>query len=342
MVTELGTGLGTLGFPTLEDALAARPREMVSVAPERWNVLDRAYAGGGLAEAFQSAWANGRAFLDAGDGLRGRRPTIVEWKGSHRAPGDEVAPVDLRIDHVFLVSCKYLSKIMINASPAHLFERLLQGGHGIRGSDWYREVAADRYQELYDAIRSELQLDGAPERVAELRPDDRARLASALRGAWPGDGAHAYRLLADAVAEQTSLRWRARLGSLVEAEQMLWRLLRMGSAPYFVLGASPAGPLRLRVATPWDWRLDYKLRDFACAAQPGGQPRVAWRAEIEDRHSRALSEIHGHVEVRWSHGRFGGNPEAKLYLDSPHRSVPGYYALEPEPELDDDGVHFPW
>ena len=52
---------------------------------------------------------------------------MIEWKGAHRAPGDEVVPADLRVDHVYLVSCKYLSRIVVNASPHHLFDRLLAG-----------------------------------------------------------------------------------------------------------------------------------------------------------------------------------------------------------------------
>ncbi len=51
----------------------------------------------------------------------------MEWKGTGRAPGDEVAPIDLRVDHVYLVSCKYLSKILFNVSPAHIFDDLLVG-----------------------------------------------------------------------------------------------------------------------------------------------------------------------------------------------------------------------
>ena len=35
----------------------------------------------------------------------------------------------------------------------------------------------------------------------------------------------------------------------------------------------------------------------------------------------------GHIEVRWSHGRFGGPPEAKGYLDTAHHLVPGYVTL---------------
>src|SRR5215207_4064795 len=105
MVTELATGLGMLGFDTLEVSLASEPREMVSVSPELWRTLQDLHQGGAFRQEFQAAWANGRAFFHAADGLRGRRPTMIEWKGAIRAPGDEVVPADLRVDHVYLVSC---------------------------------------------------------------------------------------------------------------------------------------------------------------------------------------------------------------------------------------------
>jgi hypothetical protein len=133
-ITELATGLGTLGYTSIPEGLAARPAEMVSVSPETWELLERAYEGGAHDADFERAWSNGIMFAQAAEGLRGRRPIVIEWKGSHRAPGDEVAPIDLRIDYVYLVSCN-LSKIMISASPGFLFERLLRGAHGIRGGD---------------------------------------------------------------------------------------------------------------------------------------------------------------------------------------------------------------
>jgi hypothetical protein len=37
--------------------------------------------------------------------------------------------------------------------------------------------------------------------------------------------------------------------------------------------------------------------------------------------------VHGYVEVRWSHRRFGAPPEAKVHLKTPHADVPGYFAL---------------
>lgn len=317
MVTELATGLGMLGHPSLDSVLAARPAAMVSLSPVLWDELAGLWHGGGFDADFKAAWANGEAFLWASDGLRGRLPVTVEWKGAHRAPGDEVAPIDLRVDHVYLVSCKYLSKIMINASPAHLFGRLLRGGHGARGGHWYDEVAPAEHQALYASVRT-----GS---VFDLNAEERKALAAELAGGWPDPAPYAE--LCAAVSVRSAERWRSQLPSLAEREAMLWRLLRIGSTPYFVLGASKADSLRLRIATAWDWRQRFELRSFDVAARAGGQPMVDWRAAVRSRDTGAVHDVAGHVEVRWSHGRFSGPPEAKVYLDTPHAEVPGYFPL---------------
>jgi hypothetical protein len=127
------------------------------------------------------------------------------------------------------------------------------------------------------------------------------------------------------VARESSQRWTDAIGT--NAESMLWRLLRIGSAPYFVLGASASGFVRLRIATPWDWRRAFEFREFEIAPKDGGQPIVTWAAVVRDRVDRSERTVRGHVEVRWSHGRFRAPPEAKVYLDTPATQVPGYFAL---------------
>ena len=409
MVTELGTGLGMLGLGDLDAAMRSRTPVMRSLSPEIWDRLDELRARGAYDAEFHGAWANGQAFLAATDGLRGRLPTIVEWKGTGRAPGDEVAPIDLRVDHVYLVSCKYLSNILFNVSPAHVFDSLLVGGPARHGraahdvdagrgagsaADWYAAVAPGPYQALYEAVRtaaaggaatedghggtpppgagampgpvtpplrgrtdgtvalpgfetgdgaegvrSDLgrdgQTGGAPEvlrhlpaRAVDLTVAQRDALRRWLRAGWPDGAKELYATLSGDVARASARRWAATLeegGS--QGEAMIWRLLRIGSAPYFVLGSSAERSLRLRIATPWDWRQRYQLRSIIVEAQPGGQPRVGWEALVRDRVSHEAHEVSGHIEVRWSHGRFGGLPEAKGYLDTPHHLVPGYFTL---------------
>jgi hypothetical protein len=406
-VTELGTALGMLGGADIDTAVRSRTPVMHSLSPEMWHYLAGLRAGGVYDTEFHAAWANGRAFLGAEDGLRGRLPNVVEWKATGRAPGDEVAPIDLRVDHVYLVSCKYLSNILFNVSPAHVFDYLLIAGQsrGSRaarrvlpgGGDWFAEVAPTEYQELYegvrrdvvleerrrgaagspavaaretahtrsasdgprrrrshatlpglgaddgsgaagptlgrpgngiDAARSELPL-GLPHFAVDLTSSQRDALAEWLHGGWTPGAKDLYVRLSDAVARASVRRWEAAMdvGGSGSGEAMLWRLLRMGSAPYFVLGSSASRSLRLRIATSWDWRQQYELNSIALEPQGGGQPRVGWEATVRDRSSHEVTEVVGHIEVRWSHGRFGGPPEAKGYLDTPHHLVPGYFPL---------------
>jgi hypothetical protein len=128
------------------------------------------------------------------------------------------------------------------------------------------------------------------------------------------------------VSETTAESWRSHITAR-NAEAMLWRLLRIGSAPYFILGTSPHGSMRLRIDTPWDWRQVYRLLHLEIAPQVGGQPRVRWAAMYEMRKTSQERTVNGHIEIRWSHGRFGQPPEAKVYLDSSHEDAPGYNSL---------------
>jgi hypothetical protein len=414
-VTELGTALGMLGASDVDEALRSRTPVMHSVSPDLWARLGQLRAGGAYDTEFHAAFENGRAFLVAEDGLRRRLPRIVEWKGTGRAPGDEVAPIDLRVDHVYLVSCKYLSNILFNVSPAHIFDDLLVGrlsrprggardaarrqdpgacagqGGAVAGGDWYAEVAPAEYQALYEEVRRSV-LDTAsvttevpaappargpaprtrsgsagasfapsafpgledsaetggaggepgarpqgpppvrrtlPARAVDLTAEQRNALGDWLKRGWPGGARAAYQRLADRVSFVSVHRWHQAMDVRGgNGEAMLWRLLRMGSAPYFVLGSSATRSLRLRIATPWDWREHYVLGGVDLTPQRGGQPRVGWHAAVRDRSSSEILELEGHIEVRWSHGRFGGPPEAKGYLDTPHHLVPGYFALQ--------------
>src|SRR3546814_9280319 len=114
-----------------------------------------------------------------------------------------------------------------------------------------------------------------------------------------------------AVGAESSARWKRTLAKKSEAEAVLWRLLRIGSAPYFVLGASRERTLRLRVMTPWDWRQAFELKRFDVWGDDAGQPQVRWQARVRGRAEGEEHVVDGHVQVRWSHGRFGNPPEAK-------------------------------
>jgi len=335
-VTELATALGTLGHRDLSAALARRPAEL-AVDDAVWDELVALQASGRFVAEFATAFANGRAFLEAEDGLRGRLPRLIEWTGGRRPPGDEIAPVDLRIDHVYLVSCKYLSRNIANPSPARLFDGLLATVGAWDQTDWYQVVAPDEHRALYDACRRAVGLEGLPDDPGALDAEQRRRLRRALPGrALPPEARPAYRALCARVSGASARRWRDNLDRAGAAERMVWRLLRIGNAAYFLLGADPRRSLRLRVASPWDWRQAYRFVALDVVAAEAGQPQVNWSATYVERATKRRCRVQGHVEVRWSHGRFAQPPEAKVYIDTPSDELPGYFPLERgarQPEL---------
>ncbi|MCP4436379.1 MAG: hypothetical protein GY812_12915 [Actinomycetia bacterium] len=331
-ITEIVTGLGTLGDDDPQAALAGAkaPPELRNVDDGTWDRLRGAFADRNHEGEFLAAFNNGRALLRATDGLRDRHPVAIEWKGSHRDPADHAVPADLRIDHVYLVSCKYASKVLHNASPSALFDRCLTGAAGQRSGDWFAEVAPAEHQAHYQAVRRLVEGgEQLPERVGDLDTVQRRQLAQAREVTSP-DTAIAYAELAEVVSRVSAQRWNSALGTDRERRSMLWRLLRLSATPYFVLGTGRGESLRLRVATPWDWNQAWQLDDFEIGPQAAGQPQVTWSAAMSARDDSGQGgsvEVVGHVEIRWSHGRLGGSPEAKVYLDTPHRQVPGYIPL---------------
>jgi len=323
-ITEIITGLAMFGYPSIEHALTVQPPAFVGVQPSQYADLLAAYTDGVSAELFETAWRNGTQFARSTEGLRGRPPWTVEWKGSHRPPGYEQIPADLRVDHVYLVSCKYGSNILTNSSPTNLFDRLLADRQEAQ-TDWFVEVALSQYQAFYEACRP----NGLPARVENLTQADRLILKRSLGRTLPPDATGAYREFVTATALASSSRWAEQLSTRGAREQMVWRLLRLQAAPYYVLGQSAEGHrFAFRVETPWDLRSRYRFLSLDHRADLSrGQPVVAWTARFRSQETGRDSEVRGHVEVRWSHGRFAQVPEAKVYLDTPHHDVPGYVPL---------------
>lgn len=326
-ITEIVTGLAMVGLRDLDYALVVRPRVVLNVNDEHFDRLQGAYALGSHRAEFATAWRNGTVFAASSDGLRGRPPWRLEWKGPHKPPGYEQVPADLRVDHVYLISCKYGSSILHNVSPAHLFDRRLADRRRDGPVDWFAEVAPEAYQELYAACRREISAGELPDSVRALEPAHRDVLKASFSRRWPAHLDAIYREFSNAVSYESAQRWLASLGDKRAREEMVWRLLRLQAAPYFVLGAAGDGTaLSYRVGTPWDFRDSFTVANFGAWADPAGQPLVRWRAEVRDR-DRVSRPIEGHVEIRWSHGRFSGAPEAKVHLDTFPHDVAGYFPL---------------
>lgn len=326
-VSEIATALGMLR-PTLPEAMSHRPTELVGVSDEAWRQLLELYETGAHSKLFAKAFANGRVFARSDRGLRQRHPNTVEWSGPFLARWTSAIPADLRVDDVYLVSCKYDSKILHNTSPTRFFDSRLMEPSRTTGP-WFDSVALEQYQAYFLAVRSHYGLNGISADVTKLDAADRLMLKQALPRQLSDELSGEQAAFCHAMATASVERWRKSVTSLRQRQEFALSLLRIPQAIYFLLGVDGPTSLRFKVASRWDWAKQYEVRELNMSGRAGAmQPTVDWRLVVTDCVSQTNLVVEGHVEVRWSHGRFLGAPEAKVKLDTALRAVPGYIALD--------------
>lgn len=324
-ITEICTGLGMIGGLSLDDVFAAHapPEILEGVDAPTWDALCGYWSDASDREVFRYAFDLGRYFLESADALRGRSPKLIEWRGPIRLPERDPLPADLRIDHVYVVSCKNLSKILRNPSPVALFRDGRTDGQG-GGADWYQVIAPEEYEALYRGAVELLGLSSFPRSVSKLSRTEKEILKRSFERRWPPEIEPQAREFIAAVSERSAIALRSAIHGRAEQERFYWQLLRLHSSSYYILGRLGSGPSHIRVLTPWDFRRKFSFISLDISPASAGQPQVNWIAAIRDEVEGVDREVHGHIEIRWSHGRFNGAPEGKIYLDTPHRDAPGY------------------
>ena len=292
----------------------------------------------------RASLANGAAFRR--HVLKGRDPERIDWSGANRTMWVSDAPADLRVNEVLYVSAKYDSKCLLNRAPGTLFDALLNTATTRRADNWYATVAPDEYQHFYDTLVGVLANDDPevsylPADVTVLTRGQGAALkrgTKGWRGDLPEDTRTAYRALAHRVATESARRWRHALDGASDPARMamLAQMIRVCGTTYWLLGQSSHHPVRCKVVDTSTWRQHYRLGPFDVTERLDvGQPQVDWRAVLHPRPNAPAGivaegdrVIAGYCEIRWSHGKFQGNPECKVQLRTRVADLPGYTPLE--------------
>ena len=320
-VTEVGTAIG-LRHSSLETALDLDPTKVgiEDLDAGTWDRVRNVLRTGKRLGLLKMAFANGRFLKE--HVLRGKEVEAVRWRGATRL----TSPVDIWVDESFLISCKYRSKVLHNASPYTLFKSLLGVVEQapVRTANWYAAVAPKEYQKYYEAFARATGFD-LPAKPEDLDLHQRVLLAQSQVA---GKVASAAVKFSDAVSTASSSVWKQTLAGINSPQPFILRMLRVTTEPYYILGVSVSGkPIRVKVMSASEWLALYPAARLIVSPRLGSrQPVVEWEAEIEDRHGRVHRAL-GHVEIRWSHGKFRGAPEAKVYLDTPLSKVPGHTVL---------------
>jgi len=257
---------------------------------------------------------------------------LVEWTGGRRPPGDEVARSTCAS-----TTCTWSAASTCRAtSPTRHRPGSSTGcwprpGTGNRPTGTCgRRPTSNRA--LYAACRTATGLDDLPADPADLTAVDRQRLRRVSRDGRirPRPGSSTRLCAIGSAWRRRALAGQRDVAALpgtsgVEASAHRERhLLLAGGRRQAVVATAGGQPLGL---APGLRIPRSRHRSGECRPAPGGLV-----GDFRERDTAKERSVEGHVEVRWSHGRFAQPPEAKIYLDTATDEVPGYFALGGEPD----------
>lgn len=279
--------------------------------------------------------------LTVGIEIREKHPHVKNYSTLKWIGGDQVyittsLSKDIQIGPI-AVSAKAKSNVVANLSPHNLLVALPSGrSPSTRSDNWYMTVARKEIQELYDEYRR-YYFPGQPEDVEDFfdqtTQNTRKRLirwADSQIERKPGILDNAYHRLCHNTAKRSADIFNRLIGEALSSNQargvqmgIVKTFFRLNSSPYILAGVDRGNEIALSLPDANTWNRNWEF--ISIEANPdldAGQSVVEFLLIIRNRKTNKMYGCDFHAEIRWSHGKFCGNPEGKLYKDFAWKDLP--------------------
>jgi hypothetical protein len=273
-----------------------------------------------------------RQMYNVGFGLKAihrpfRNVSCLKWVGAQQQAATTAAAKDLIVANT-PVSIKENSDVVHNPSPYNLFETIPSGQvKAQRSNNWFLEQAPQEYQELYSFVRSK-GLERLPEDVTKLDKQIKRRereqikiVIKQLSEEENKDFNQLYlrmchkvaKVSADIFNENYSISMRGRSRNAV-LEQITRHFFRMDTVDYILGGIDKQEAFAVIVPDLTRWKREWIITNVLAEPElDREQSRVRFSVNYKNRNTGMEKIAEFHTQIRWSHGKFQNNPEAKLY-----------------------------
>lgn len=267
----------------------------------------------------------------------------VRWEGWKRQARRVVIPKDIVAANT-PISIKDTSNLVSNSSPYRLLLGLPKGELSpARAANWYMTTALDAYQQLYMLARTAVD-SPLPEdvrtyhqrgQVKDWERRDFADQLDQLSGNAILEFRTAYEDFCRTVAiksaadfnEQLALTLGSNRRNAVE-DSLLQEFFRAGDTSYIICGSDKGRDFALEVPDLTSIRRSWKFKRLV--AHPdltAGQSKVRFDLVLSNKRTNQECNLLYWAEIRWSHHKFYGSPEAKLYKQFRWADVPLFNQL---------------
>lgn len=256
----------------------------------------------------------------------------VTWTGKDKLQEYGSVGHDLLIDQLSLrISVKENAHLFQNPSPFKVFERWPKGVfEQSRDSDWFIHTALDELNTYYqkcggpkfsgykDVATYYQNVNGKTERkkfsthVAGLHESAKVEVMSS------------YDSLCRKVSNRSAEIFNTNIANLltpsnrqISKNSVLAKLFafyfRLDASSYTLCGTENAKSFAVEVIDLKKWEARFEIVDVQAQGLLRGQPEVLISFNFLDKENNKKFSRKIRSEVRWSHGKFCGNPEGKLY-----------------------------
>jgi hypothetical protein len=260
----------------------------------------------------------------------------LKWVGPEQQAATTSAAIDLRAANI-PISVKNDSNVVLNPSPDNLFISLPSGRIPTSHTEnWYHETAPRDIENLYQFAKEHTGLPLDTDFITfdkNATRGERKAIQQAIKQFDPitlADFTELYLAMCHKVAEESAnifnLNFRETLQSRTRSavlESIMSRFFRLDAISYILTGIDRGEIFACEIPDLTSWKSKWKvLRVHASPDLQRRQSVVKIDVVVQEKLSRSQHQFQFHSEVRWSHGKFCGNPEAKLYKDFAWTDVP--------------------
>lgn len=267
----------------------------------------------------------------------GITPKNVVWMGQQNIGATVAVAKDIEVAN-YRISVKENANVFINGSPITVFEDMPSGLFGIKrkGDDWFLKVARDELQKYFLACKF---YSKGFEEFADIEDfynkTDRAQrktfgLQVALLHKQKNEKVlSAYAALCQKVSAVSADIFNEKLAnfrktnpSIAALQPIFHYFFRINGVKYILAGTEKDKPFAVVLESSSDWTKKYQFLGISATPKVAGQPEVLLSFRFKTISTKEEFGVDLKIEIRWSHGKFCGNPEAKVYKTWSYGALP--------------------
>ena len=272
----------------------------------------------------------------------GVTPKHVVWTGEQNIGAMVAVAKDIEVAN-YRISVKENANVFINGSPITVFEDMPSGIFGQRrkGNDWFIKTASSEFQDYYSVCKHHLSIENQYETVEEFYKNSNkiqrkifGEEVAKLHKSENQEVLMAYTKLCKKVSIESARIFNENLTNFRKInpsnnalQPIFHYFFRINGIQYILAGTENNKPFAVILQSSSEWTRAYQFLGITAYSKTAGQPEIMLIFKFRKNTTKEEFSFELKVEIRWSHGKFCGNPEAKIYKTWSYSNLPWSQSL---------------